>query len=381
MTVTASSEVEAHPPESPDVPPSRPQRRPWVRLLAWGIPILAVATVGAIVLSAMVPTAPNESAPPASGATVPVTAGDMVEQTNVTGAIAYARTAPITAGAGGVITELPAPGASIAAGGVLYKISATPVILLAGPLPAWRDFAPGMTDGDDVLQLEQNLAVFGLLTETPDTRFDWDTTSAIREWQRSLGLERTGIIERSSVLFWSGDFRVDSVSARLGQDVGPGSELYQATTPEKVVDLVVSSSDRELAVTGETVNVALPNGTTIEGIIQTVGAPFSKPKPSGDGTTVVVPVRIALSDQAAVADLALATVTVSFSSALRDDVLTVPVDALVPLDETHYAVELPEDKTGERQLVPIEVGASSAGRVEISGKGIAAGLLVVVPER
>lgn len=351
-------------------------------ILAIGLPALGLVVAGALLVPGLLGAEPGKPAAAVSVSTVPVTAGDMASETKVVGAIAYARTEPVTAGIPGVITELPAPGAPVAAGGVLYRINTLPVVLLQGTLPAWRDFTPDMSDGDDVLQLEQNLAAFGLFGETPDAEFDWDTTVAIREWQRSLGIERTGVVERSTVLFFSGELRVDQVTARVGQDVAPGTPLYEATSPEKVVDLLLKSQDRDLAVAGETVTVALPGGGSIDGVIQTVGAPFSKPNPDGNGSSVVVSVRVTLADQDAVADLALASVTVSFSSPLRSDVLTVPVDALVPLDDTHYAVELPrKDAAAERTLLPVEVGASSAGRVEISGTGIVAGLLVVVPNR
>lgn len=369
-----------HPAGVIDLPERRLRRR---RLLPVVVATVALAVVAATVAVLVLPRPEPEAVTAVTGvSTVPVTSGDMVSETKAPGAIAYSTTTSITAGVVGVITEVPATGTSMVAGSVLYRIDTRPVILLAGSMPAWRDFASGMSDGDDVLQLEQNLAAFGVFEEQPDADFDWDTTVAIRDWQRSLGLERTGTVERSMVLFVSGSLRVDAVTARLGQEVGPGTPLYQATSVEKVVDVVVKSSDRALAVAGASVMVTLPDGSSIEGIIQTVGAPVSRPDPDGGAASVVIPVRVGIADQEAIADLALASVTVSFASALRDDVLTVPVDALVPIDDTHYAVELPPgDSATGRELVPVTIGAVASGRVEISGTGIAAGLLVVVPTR
>jgi peptidoglycan hydrolase-like protein with peptidoglycan-binding domain len=272
-------------------------------------------------------------------------------------------------------------------GGVAYRVDTRPVTMLSGALPAWRDFASGMTEGEDIRQLEQNLKTLGFFGGEPDTRFTWDTTVAVRDWQKALGLERTGTIERSMILFSDRDLRVDAVESGVGAQVGPGSTLYQATSLQQVVELNVKSTDRELAVVGGTVTVTLPTGAATEGVIETVGAPVSKPAPEGTGassgaSSIVVPVRISVADQAAIATMALAGVSVSFASTVADDVLTVPVDALVPVGDTVFAVELPGTTAGaERTLVPVTVGAFASGNVEISGEKIVHGLTVVVPER
>jgi len=67
---------------------------------------------------------------------------------------------------------------------------------------------------------------------------------------------------------------------------------------------------------------------------------------------------------------------------VKNDVLTVPVDALVPISENEFAVELPRTtSSAKRTLVPVTVGAFASGMVEISGDGIVDGLSVVVPAR
>lgn len=343
--------------------------------------MLALVAASAVLIPQIATSTPVAAQTPPSAETVPVTSADIVSETKVIGSVAYASTISILAGAAGVLTELPEPNSPLEPGSVLYRINTVPTILLVGTMPAWRDFTPGMPDGEDVLQLEQNLASFGLFTEAPDVVFDWHTAAAIRAWQAALGVERTGVVERSSVLFLSGQAAVADVEARVGDEVAPGTALYQATSPEKVVDLVVKSSDRAMAVEGGSVSVELPDRTRVEGVIQRVGAPFSRPNANGDGTSVVVPVRVMVTDQEALADLALASVAVVFSTGQRDDVLTVPVDALVPIDDDTYAVEvLSDDEPGGLKRLRVETGASAAGRVEISGVGIVAGLRVVVPE-
>jgi peptidoglycan hydrolase-like protein with peptidoglycan-binding domain len=346
-----------------------------------GLLVIGLGAGGALLLPALVAADAPEPIRSPQLATTPVTTGDMASETRIAGTINYAETVPIAAGTAGVITGLPDAGSSIGPGGVLYRVDTRPVLLLGGASPAWRDFTLGMTDGDDVVQLEENLVASGFLDETPNARFDADTASSVRAWQRSLGLEATGTVERSTVVFHAGELRIESVEARLGQDVAPGTVVVQATSPEKVVDLTVKSSDRSVAVAGTEVGVVLPGGSTVAGVVQTVGAPRSQPDADG-GSSVIIPMRVGVADQAALGDLALAGVTVSVSSPLRDDVLTVPIDALVPLDDTRYAVQTGSvGEGGQRRLLPVTVGAASSGRVEISGDDIVEGLLVVVPER
>jgi peptidoglycan hydrolase-like protein with peptidoglycan-binding domain len=347
---------------------------------------IAVAINLALIVGYLVWTSSGDeqqtSTPPAVSTEL-VTTGSMVSETRVAGTVQYATRETIASGLSGIVTEVPAVGATVGVGGVAYRVDTRPVTMLSGALPAWRDFVSGMTEGEDIRQLEQNLKALGFFGGEPDTRFTWDTTVAVRDWQKALGLERTGTVERSMILFSDQDRRVDAVESGVGAQVGPGSTLYQATSLQQIVELNVKSSDRELAVVGGSVTVTLPTGATTDGVIETVGAPVSKPAADGTGaSSIVVPVRITVADQAAMANMALAGASVSFASTVADDVLTVPVDALVPVSDTAFAVELPGTKPGaERTLVPVTVGAFASGIVEISGERIVDGLAVVVPKR
>jgi peptidoglycan hydrolase-like protein with peptidoglycan-binding domain len=371
--------AEAAPVTAPDA--ARAGRRRWALPTAG---LTAGVVIAALVAgyAAWAPGDDEQPPPPLAVSTVEVTTGSVVSETKAAGTVQYASTVPIGSGLSGVVTELPAPGATIGAGAVAYRVDTRPVVMLAGTVPAWRDFSSGMTDGEDVRQLEQNLRTLGVFSGEPDPRFTWDTTVAIRAWQKSLGVERTGALERSMIVISDQDLRVDTVESRVGAQVGPGSPLFQATSRQLIVEVNVKSSDRQAAVVGAPATVSLPTGVTAEGIVESVGAPASKPDADGSGSSVVVPVRITLADQAAVAELALSGVTVSFAGTVTDDVLTVPVDALVPISDTQFAVELPrKHPDAERTLIPVTVGAFASGLVEISGAKIVDGLSVVVPAR
>jgi hypothetical protein len=127
--------------------------------------------------------------PPSTAAIV---RGTLTGVTQIQGTLEYADRRTVTAGGSGVVTELPGPGTWIGRGQVLYRVDDQPVVLLSGDLPAWRAFTSGMSDGRDVAQLEQNLAALGYLHDTSDQHFDWDTESAIMQWQKPSASPRPG---------------------------------------------------------------------------------------------------------------------------------------------------------------------------------------------
>ena len=239
-----------------------------------------------------------------------------------------------------------------------------------------------MTPGDDVRQLEQNLATLGYFPDTPDARFTAGTAAAVRRWQKALGVEQTGAVARSAVLFADHPLRVAALSSRLGADVAPGTELYTTSGTDKVVDVDLGLDDQQLATAGAAVTAVLPDGTGLPATVTGIGAAVERPATDGSTPKVVLPVSVGLVDQAGAAAFAQADVTVRFASTLADDVLTVPVEALVALDDSRFGVEVPGRRAGDPTTVlPVTVGSFASGRVQISGEGIRAGLDVVVPSR
>jgi hypothetical protein len=71
-------------------------------------------------------------------------------------------------------------------------------------------------------------------------------------------------------------------------------------------------------------------------------------------------------------------VHVALVSAHVDNVLTVPVAALVALAEGGYGVQVVDGST--TRYVAVRTGMFANGRVEIAGEGITAGTLVGVPK-
>jgi len=368
----------------PSTASDAPSRRRWRRRAAviTAAALAITAAAAAVIVLTPAPPAPAVAAA-AELRTVPVTTGTMVSATNAQATLHFSREAPLAAAPGGIVTALAAAGSVIAPGGTLYRINDRPVVLLRGALPAWRAFEVGMTPGEDVRQLEQNLLALGVFRGTADATFTAATATAISSWQKSLGVERTGTFDRTAVLFADHDLRVASVTAALGAEVAAGTEIYRVSATDKIVDLDLRLADQQLAVVGGQVGITLPDGTTTAGSIAAVGDPLeraARDDAAAEGT-FVAPVTVTLADQAAVGAFSRASVTVQFSSTLAEGVLTVPVEALVAIDASSFAIETPgssDDAVVRR--IPVTVGAFASGRVQVSGAGVSEGMPVVVPE-
>lgn len=325
--------------------------------------------------------APKPTAPAA--AEVPVMKGSVIVETSAAGTLQHSAQRTLTSGPSGIVTSLLPVGAAVKPGEALYTVDARPVMLLAGPVPAWRTFEAGMSRGEDVRQLEANLAAFGLFRGDVDTEFTGLTTQAIRAWQKSIGTEQSGIIERSAIMFADSDIRIAEQKSSVGANVGEGAELYLISSLEKSVSVQLNLNDQKLAVLDAPVTIALPTGTETTGVVSSIGAPMEQAGADPNAPKgVVLPVTVTLTDPAAAADFSRASVTVRFSSTLSADALTVPVEALLAVDDQTFAVETQNAGNEKpRQRIVVTTGAFGSGRVEISGDGIAEGLRVVVPTR
>ena len=124
----------------------------------------------------------------------------------------------------------------ITRGHSLYDLDDEPAaFLLYGALPAWRDFAPGMTDGEDVRQLERNLRALGYDPGDVDDDWDWETTDAVEQFQLDRGLDDDGTLARGEVVFRPGATRIGEAKASVGDSASPGRPLASLSSTERVV--------------------------------------------------------------------------------------------------------------------------------------------------
>ncbi len=314
--------------------------------------------------------------PTSASTTATVERTDLVEYEELDGTLGYGEPTELTVSRPGTITALPAEGTVIERGGWLAEVDGRAVPLLYGDKPLWRPLQAG-DEGADVKILEENLVALGFADAsslTVDENFTSGTASAVQRWQESIGLAETGIVQPGDAVVRDGPVRVASqVSSVGGQAGGP---TLSVTGTEQHVTVALAATAQGLLAAGDAVQVVLPDGTSVEATIYTVGSVVTPgDEMTGGGATIEVVVT--LTDPAAAGTLDQAPVDVSVVQSQAEDVLAVPVEALLALAEGGYAVERVTGSTSE--LVRVETGAFADGRVEVIGD-LAEGDQVVVPE-
>jgi peptidoglycan hydrolase-like protein with peptidoglycan-binding domain len=355
------------------------RRRRTGRVVAVTAVVLAVggAAVAANGFGLMRGEAQGETQSNLPPATAPVSRQTLVDTHSESGSLGYGSATKVPGRLSGTLTWLPATGTVVKRGQPLYRVDNEPVPLLYGTLPAYRTLSPG-TEGADVEQFERNLRALGYTGFTVDDTYSSATASAVKEWQEDLGLSETGTIELGQVVYAAGQVRVDSHEAEVGDPLQPGADVLGYTGNARVVTVEMDTSDQRLAKKGAAVTVTLPDGKAVEGKVassQTVVVPGDGQNP--DETKLEVTVTLAASAASAVAALDDATLDVAFTASQRENVLTVPVAALLALAEGGYGVQVVEG--GGTRIVAVETGLFANGQVEVTGTGLTEGTTVGMP--
>jgi peptidoglycan hydrolase-like protein with peptidoglycan-binding domain len=359
------------------------------------------------------------AARPATAAAVPVPTAaivraDVSARQVVGGTLGYQGAFSVVNELGdGILTWLPAPGSIVRRGQALFQLSGTPVTLLYGPVPAWRDFGPGMTPGPDVRELQRNLAALGFGSGPADGEFGWSTEAAIGRWQQARGLTVTGTIPLGEVTFLPGSLRVTAGAAQLGTPAAPGEAVLSGTTDTPGISVSLPVGGPAVR-PGDPVLVTMPDGTTtVTGTVASVGtvatggadaasagaASNAAASSSASGASgalgasgasgasgqgsgpspAAIPVTISIGATRIPAGLDQAPVQVSITEQRDRNVLAVPVTALLALPGGGYAVRLSDPA---RRLIPVTTGLfdDATGVIEVTGRGLAAGQAVEVAQ-
>jgi peptidoglycan hydrolase-like protein with peptidoglycan-binding domain len=321
------------------------------------------------------------------------------------GTLGYAGTYDVLGGLSGILTWTAPKGTIVTAGKRLYETNGRDrTSLMYGSRPAWRTMESGVSNGADILQLERNLKKLGFTRKGDKINSHWDadTTAAVKRWQRKAGLPVDGRVDLGEVVFLPEAIRITEIPAALGTMVGQGGAVISGTSNRRVVSLDLDAADRDSFEVGKAVEVELPDDTTIAAKIETISRIADTSTDQQGNTTTTLPVTITLDDPTAAGDLDQASVTITVVRSSRENVLTVPVNALLALREGGYAVEVVDGASNptvtpsgspvaaspaasgttgaaRTHLVRVEPGLFDHGDVEITATGIEPGDLVVVP--
>jgi hypothetical protein len=188
-----------------------------------------------------------------------------------------------------------------------------------------------------------------------------------RDVLRDAGLNTVG--PQDILMVGAKTIRVDQVKAQLGLEASGALISWTETVLYGRVDL--TDAQRTQISTGAKVTVTLPNGAELPGVVGNISDAQSNPE---TGMTTPARARIDIEDQATLADIGLATITVSLVEDEAENTLVVPVTALMALAEGGYCVELADGR-----LVAVQVGLVADTRAEVTSSELTEGQEVVVP--
>ena len=356
--------------EDPVAPPRRRRTRAIV-VSAVVVVVAAAAAVAAfgIDFSRSAP-ASTIRLPPATGK---VTRMTLTETEKVNGTLGYGDAHAVAARGTGTVTWLPAAGSTVQRGQPVYRRDNVAVPLFLGTLPFYRVLRSG-SSGDDVKQLEENLSALGYTGFTVDSDYTSATSDALRQWQNALGASETGVFDPASVVLAPAAIRVAVVKASEGDPATGPLLTYTGTT--RTVDIPLDVAKQNLVKVGIAAAVTLPDNSTVDGKVSAVGT-VATTSGTGQNTATTIDVTVDIVDQQKLGTLDAAPVSVTLVSQTKQNVLTVPIGALLALAEGGYGVQVVD---GQRTYyVAVETGLFANGRVEVSGAGLVEGMIVGLP--
>jgi peptidoglycan hydrolase-like protein with peptidoglycan-binding domain len=394
LTRGGTPEADTDAPGTP-LPAPRRRRRP-LRTLVVALGVLAALGAGAAAATGALggdgsgggSGGGQAAAPSALARTAQIRQATLTRSQTVDGTLGYGDATTVQAPGGrpgGTVTWLPAEGAVITRGKPVYRVDDQDVPLLYGDTPLYRPLKPG-TEGDDVRELERNLAALGYSGFTADGTYTDTTAAAVEAWQDDLGRARTGTVLPGDAVVAAGARRVARVAAAAGAP--PAGEVLAWTGTRRSVTVDLDTAYEDLVAVGTKAEITLPDGTTTAATVTSVGTAATAGPDSGGGQgsgrddsapDATLPVELSVRDQKALGALQAAPVDVRLTAESRRGVLAVPVEALVALPGGGYAVQT-AGPGGTVRDVPVRTGMFADGMVEVSGAGIHAGLAVGVPK-
>jgi len=276
--------------------------------------------------------------------------------------------------ASGVVTEVSvSPGDTVGQGSTLYSVDLRPVVVAQGAVPAFRAIGE-KSKGPDVAQLQVMLGGLGFYGGAADGEAGTGTVSAIKDWQESLGLERTGVMQSGDVIFVPSlptRVTLDAEKVRRGAMLSGGEDVVSGLPSSPVFTIPVTDAQAGMMPTGTAVEITSPRGVTWRATVS------GRSKDEKQNVTLMALAAVS-SDAICGADCG--QIPAAEEVALRSKVVTVatvaglvvPSAALVTGADGQVAVI---DKKGVR--IPVTVKAAAKGMSVV--EGVSEGVSVQVP--
>ncbi len=402
-------------PAAGELAAARPRRRRGWIVAAAVVVVVAAGVGGADAAGVFGAARPAESSNAYATGTQLVKRGSLTEQAQENGTLgsagSYTVAIPGSSGAesGGsgpgstgsgseTFTSLPQVGRTIRQGQVLYEVNETPVVLLYGGVPAYRDLSEGMTGGD-VTELNADLVKLGYANAAalgPVSGWDYfssETAYALGLLQSHLGLTVTGSLPLGQAVFLPSAIQVTGLGTGVapGASAAAGSVVLTGSSLAPVVTIDLDASLQSDVAVGDKVSITLPDGAVTPGVISQISNVAPSAPSSGDANSsgnggdsggnsgsATITVVVSLRDPAAAGHLNQAPVEVTITTGSASNALIVPVDALLAQPGGSYAVEV--TGPGGHHLVAVTPGLfdDAAGTVQVTGN-LTPGQRVVVP--
>ncbi|WP_166787583.1 peptidoglycan-binding domain-containing protein [Cryobacterium levicorallinum] len=275
--------------------------------------------------------------------------------------------------ASGVVTSVNVePGQEVGQGAVLYTVNLRPVVIAQGAVPAFQSLSSG-SKGADVAGLQSMLAALGFYGHEVDGKFDYATTSAVKSWQESIGLEADGVVQAGDVVFvpmLPTRVALDIATVKRGASLAGGEEVVRGLPAAPVFTLPVTEAQAGLMPTGTRVEITGPDAQTWEGFV------IDQRSTEQGGITVFLEGK----DGASICGEECGSIPVTDRALLRSRIVTVEsvVGLAVPsaalLTRSDGTISVIDDEDVEHAVIVV----TSARGISIV-KGVAAGMMVRAP--
>jgi multidrug efflux pump subunit AcrA (membrane-fusion protein) len=171
--------------------------------------------------------------------------------------------------------------------------------------------------------------------------------------------------------------------AQLSPGDALNGDILTWTGTERLITLDLDVDYEDQVEKGTKATVSLPDDTEVEAVVTDIGTPTT---PESDGASAgadaskeaTLPVELEVKDQKKLGRYQAAAVDVELKDQTRENVLAVPVNALLAERDGGYVVEVVTGQKSEYR--PVELGMFARGMVEVSGAGITEGTVVGVPK-